>query len=436
MRTVQEAKQLIDQIISFSKAPEIRVTVRGNRNGNIRYARNTVSTTGETENLSISIISVFGKRSGSVSVNETSPNVLEKAVRASEEIARLAPENPEFMEGLGAQQYLSSPGWAEATAKADPLLRAEAARISIDAAVQKNYTAAGFLEDSAGFVAIGNNKGLFAYNRDTDGDFTITVRTADQLGSGYARQSVTDISELDTATYTARAIAKAAASAQTRELSPGKYTVILEPIAVGDLLPMMISAMDARTADEGRSYFGKKGNGNKIGEKLFDERVTIYSDPFNPQNPSSPFTAEGLPQQKTTWIENGVLKNLAYSRYWASRKNLAPIPPAQGIIMEGSSSTVEDLIAGTARGILISHLWYIRAVSAADLLFTGLTRDGVFYIENGKIQYAVKNFRFNESPANMLINLAALGKTERVGRHILPAMKVRDFNFTSISDAV
>jgi predicted Zn-dependent protease len=436
MLNEQEAKKLIDKVLAFSKADEINVAVSGGRVGNIRYARNTVSTSGEADNLSLVVTSFFGKRSGTATINEFDDASLEKTVQRAEEIARLAPENPEYLPALGPQQYGKSLTFSENTTRINPLFRANAALASIQPCINKKLTAAGYLEDTTGFIAIGNSKGLFGYNKETSGDFTITVRTADERGSGYGVQSFTDASKLDTKGVTQIAIDKAVSSRDAKEMQPGKYTVILEATASGELLSLMINALDARSADEGRSFFGKKGGGNKIGEKLFNEKVQIISDPSNLDNPASPFAPDGRPRQRVTWIKNGVLKNLPYSRYWAQQKGVDALPPPSGIIMQGSAQTLTDLIKGTEKGILVTRFWYIRPVDPQTLVFTGLTRDGTFYIENGAIKYAIKNFRFNESPAAMLNNVEALGKPVRIGGNMIPPMKIRDFNFTSLSDAV
>ena len=436
MLNEQEAKKLIDTLLGLSKADEVLVNLTGGRAGNIRYARNTVTTNGETDNLSLSVTSFFGKRSGTATGNESDQASLEGLVRRSEEVARFAPENPEYMPPLGPQQYGVSRSFSEHTAGIDPAFRVNAVLSSLQECRAQQITAAGFLQDTTAFVALGNSKGLFAYNRFTSGEFTVTARTADERGSGYGVQSFTDARTLDTKRVTATAIQKAVASKEARELKPEKYTVILEPQAANDLLQLMINAMDARTADEGRSYFGKRGEGNRIGTTLFNDKVNIYSDPFHADNPGSPFTADGSPQKKVSWIENGVLKNLPYSRYWAQQKATEPLPAPTGIIMQGSDQTIDDLIRGTDKGILVTRFWYIRAVDPQTLVFTGLTRDGTFYIENGKIRHAIKNFRFNESPAAMLSNLEALGRSVRIGNNMVPAMKIRDFNFTSLSDAV
>jgi predicted Zn-dependent protease len=225
-------------------------------------------------------------------------------------------------------------------------------------------------------------------------------------------------------------------SAGAKALEPGKYTVILEPLAASDMLSNMVRGFDARSAEEGRSFMSKKGGGTRLGEQLFNEQVNIYSDPFNADLPSATWNGDGIPQEKVTWVENGVVKNLSYSRYWAQQKGVKPVPGASRVIMEGGTASLEDLIKSTERGILVTRFWYIRSVDPQTLLLTGLTRDGTFYIENGKIMYPVKNFRFNESPIIMLNNVEALGKPQRSGNMIVPPMKIRDFTFSSLSDAV
>ena len=435
--TEQQAKQLITKIISYSKADEISVAITGSREGNVRFARNTVSTSGETNDLSISITSVFGKKTGTTTTNEIEDASLKDAVKRSEDVARLAPENPEYMPGLEPQDYGKAMNYSEKTAGIDQEFRVDAVLASIQECSRKKMTAAGFLQDTTGFVAFGNNKGLFGYNRFTDGAFSVTARSEDEKGSGYGVQYFTDASKLNTSQVTTVGAKKAEASKGAKELKAEKYTVILEPQAAWDLLSLMMQTMDARPADEGRSFFGKRGTGNRIGDQLFNEKVTIWSDPFSEENPAAPFGNEGLPRKKTTWIENGVLKNLSYSRYWAEQKKKDPLAPAAGsFYMQGSDKSLDDLIKGTDKGILVTRFWYIRAVDPQTLVFTGLTRDGTFYIENGAIKHAVKNFRFNESPAQMLYNLDDVGKPVRISNAMVPPLRIKNFTFTSLSDAV
>lgn len=423
------------------------VGLGGNRTGNIRYARNSVSTSGETNNLSLAVTSVFGKKSGTATINEFDDASLEKTVRRAEEIAQLAPENPEYVPMLGPQTYLEPKSFAQSTANITPEYRAQAAFDSLDPCRKKNLVAAGYLEDSAGFSAIGNSKGLFGYNPSTSVDFSITVRTADGLGSGYAIRDVNDVSKLSTKTATEVAMQKALASVNARALEPGKYTVILEPAAAVDLLQNMMGNMDARSADEGRSFLSKKGGETRLNEKLFDERVNIYSDPMNLEIPGSPYGgggggrfggggSDGRPQQKVVWIKDGVVNNMYTSRYWSQTKGVKDLPPPSGFIMAGGTQSLAEMIKNTEKGILVTRFWYIRAVDPQTLLYTGLTRDGTFYIENGVIKYPVKNFRFNESPVIMLNNLEAMGVPQRIGGNLIPPLKIRDFTFSSLSDAV
>lgn len=431
----EEARKIMEKALSFSTADSCEINMGGSESGNIRYARNTVSTAGHRSNQSLAVQANFGKRSGTATIDEFDDESLEKVVKRAEELAKLAPENPEFMEPLGPQSYDEPVSYVEATANITPEYRAEVAAASINPASEKDVTAAGFLNDSAGFSAMMNSKGLFAYNKSTDVDFTVTMRTNDGTGSGWVTRDFNDIRKFDAAEAAKVAIDKAVMSREARAIEPGKYTVILEPAASVDLLRNMSGAFNARTADEGRSFMSKD-DGTKLGQKIVDERVNIWSDPLHPDVPTSTWSGDGLPRKKMKWIENGVVKNLAYSRFWANEKGVDPVPFPSNFIMEGGDASLDELIKSTRRGILVTRLWYIRSVDPQTLLYTGLTRDGTFYIENGEIRYPVKNFRFNESPIIMLNNLETLGQQVRVNGNLVPYMKVRDFTFTSLSDAV
>jgi predicted Zn-dependent protease len=441
----EDAKKILEKVIGFSKADGIEANLNGADNGNIRYARNSVSTSGEDSNVSLSVNCFYGKKSGTATINEFDDASLEKVVRRAEELATLAPENPEFMEPLPQQAYDQSKTWSDSTAKITPDYRAQAAADSINPASSKDITAAGYLEDNRGFSSMMNSKGLFAYNQQTAVDFTVTMRTNDGTGSGWVTRNFNDVSKLNTAEASKIAIDKALMSRNPKAIEPGKYTVILEPAAAGDLISLMLFGMNARQADEGRSYLSKKGGGTKLGEKIVDERVNIYTDPLNDEVPASPWMGNGLARKKMDLINGGVVKNLIYDRYWASQKNVEPVPFPGNRIMDGGSASVEDMIKDTKRGVLVTRFWYIRSVDPQTLLYTGLTRDGTFFIENGKIKHPIKNFRFNESPVIMLNNLETLGKQVRVsgggggpggGSSLIPYMKIRDFTFTSLSDAV
>jgi predicted Zn-dependent protease len=342
---------------------------------------------------------------------------------------------------LGPQTFAEAITYNTNTAAMTPDSRAEMVAKSLSVTKEAKLTAAGFLENSTDFNAVMNSRGLFAYNKGTDVTFSVTTRNQAGTASGYAARGVTDVGKLDTYSATKIAAGKANGSVGAKAIEPGKYTVILEPVAATYMLENMFR-FDARSAEEGRSFLSKKGGGTRLGEQLMDEKVTIYSDPFNPELPASTWGGDGLPREKTTWIDKGVVKNLSYSRYWADKKGVKPVPGPSNIIMEGGDATIEEMIKSTEKGILVSRLWYIRMVDPQTLLLTGLTRDGLFYIENGQIKFPIKNFRFNESPVIMLNNVEALGRPERsisvesYRSYLIPPMKIKEFTFSSLSDAV
>lgn len=438
----KECKDLLTKVLNYSKADECEVNLNGTDSSNIRYARNSVSTSGSVSSTSLVVQSAFGKKVGVATINEYDDASLEKVVRRAEELARLAPENPEYLPCLGPQQYLPSRTFVPETAASTPAARAAAVAQSLQVAKETKTVAAGYLEDITGFAAMMNTKGLFAYNTSTNVNFSVTARTEDGTGSGYAIRGYNDVRKLDTKAATTIAAQKGSKSSGARAIEPGKYTVILEPAAAAVLLENILFGLDARQADEGRSFLSQPGGKTRLGEKLVDERVNIYSDPQNADLPTSPWTGDGRAQEKVSWIEKGVVKNLTWSRFWADQKKVKAIPSPDSFIMEGGTKSLEELIKGTKKGILVTKLWYIRPVDPQTLLLTGLTRDGTFYIENGEVKYPIKNFRFNESPVIMLNNLEELGKVERTvstetnNNYLIPAMKIRDFTFTSLSDAV
>lgn len=432
-----EARALLEQALKLSRAETCTINIGGNMGGNIRYARNTVSTAGATEDLNLVVTASFGKRSGTATANQFDPATVERTVRAAEDLARLAPEDPEWMPPLGPQQYTAVPGaYDDPTAKLSAEYRAGVAEASIVPARSRGCVAAGFLQDGSNWQAMANSAGLFAYHRGTGLNFSVTMRTDDGTGSGYVERDVNDAAKFDAAAASAIAIEKAVASREAKAIEPGKYTVIMEPLAANDLLQPLMFSLNARQADEGRSPLSKQGGGTRLGEKLVDEGVTLWSDPWHAEVPTGPWNGDGRPQQRTSWIEKGVVKNLFYSRYWAEKQGQPATPGPANIIMEGGTASLEALIRDTARGVLVTRFWYIRFVDPQTLLLTGLTRDGTFYVEDGKIRHAIKNFRFNESPIIMLNNLDALGQPVRMQGNMIPPMRIRDFTFTSLSDAV
>ena len=458
--TREQCDAIAKKVLSFAKADETRVSISSSANGNMRFAVNQASTSGDNYDNTVTVRSAFGKRSASSTTNSHDDASLKAVVERAEALARLAPEDPEAMPELGPQNYPPSPAWAEATASLDAAGRAAAVNAITAVSKAANLVATGFLDTNLAAFAVANNKGLFAYHRQTAAALSTTIRTPEGTGSGWAGAATNDFSKIDSAALGKRAADKARRSVNPVAIEPGRYTVVLEPTAVGNIIGLIQGAFDARSADEGRSFFSKPGGGTKIGMKVFDERVTLTSDPMDPDTPGAPFGGDGSPVGRRVWIEKGVLRTLSYDRYWAQQKGVAANGGGGGgrggggggfgggggaLKMLGGEHTIEEMIASTQRGILCTRFWYIRGVDPRTVLFTGLTRDGTFLIENGKITRPVKNLRWNESPVFVLNNLEMLGRPERVisneagsagAAMLMPPIKAKDFNFTSASDAV
>ena len=440
--TEEQAKAILDKVIALSKADECTASLSGSIDGNIRFALNNVSTSGIVTNTDLAVQVAFGKRVGVATINEFNDAALERVVRRAEDLAKLAPENPEFMPAVEKQTYKPTATFSQPTADITPEYRAQVAADSIGPCRAEKLIAAGFLQDGQSFVAFANSKGNFGYQRATSLDYTCTVRTEDGRGSGWVGRNLQDSTSFKADSDVRTAMRKASESADAKALEPGKYTVILEPAAAAGLISFMMNFFDARSADEGRSFLSKKGGGNKIGEQVYDPRVNISADPWHAGAEVMPWDQEGLPREKTAIVENGKVANLEYSRYWAQKQGKRATGSSGNLLMAGGTKSTADLVKGTQKGILVTRTWYIRMVDPQTVLLTGLTRDGTFYIENGEIKYPVKNFRFNESPVIMLNNIEELGKPVRVAGDessfvmMIPPMKLRDFTFTSLSDAV
>jgi len=442
-----ESQKICERAIKLSKADTIEIQLGSNATGNTRFAANQMSTSGMVADLNLGIQSSYGTRHAVVVTNDLSDESIERAVRQSEALAKLAPEDPEALPPLGKETYVPVNAYFESTAKLTPGDRAAVALQALKKArAAGDLLASGFILTGANSTCLANNKGQLAYYRNTSVNYQLTVRTTDGSGSGWAAADNQDWTKLDYTGVAERAHDKAMLSRNPVAIEPGRYTVVFEAQAAGDLIQLIGNQADARSADEGRSPFTKKGAdgkaSTKIGDKIMDERVTIFADPQDPQLLSQPFDNDGFPVGRQVFVEKGVLKELYYSRFWAKKMNKPATGQPQGIKMAGADNSVDDLIKATERGILVTRLWYLRQVDPRTILYTGLTRDGTFLIENGKISKAIRNFRFNDSPLFMLNNLEMLGRTERVagteqgGDAAFPSIKVKDFNFTSLSEAV
>ncbi len=437
--------RLSEQVLSYAKADYTRVNIQSGVRGFTRTAINRVTTAGNISNVSVRITSVFGKRTASMETNRLDDRGLQETVRNCESIARLSPEDPEYLPELESQKYVDVNGYYASTGDLSMEDRARSAGAVLKHMRSPKMVAAGFIDVRAGSQSCCTSRGLFAYESSTAVAATLTIRTHDGLSSGWAGDEGSDWSAIDSERIALDAIRKCGEWEGKTPLEPGRYDVILEPTAFGVLMLKMMNVFDARMAEEGRSYFSKQGGGTLLGEKVFDERVTITSNPAAANAETSPFASDGQPVRSEVWVDKGVLRNLSFSRFWAQRKNVEARPSPLNLIVSGGSASLEDMIKSTKRGVLITRFWYIRPLNPRQISQTGLTRDGTFFIENGKISRPVVNFRFNQSIGELLKNVEMLGRSVRVcatetssvgAPIVVPAVKVRDFNLASVSDAV
>jgi predicted Zn-dependent protease len=440
MLTKEQFQKLAEKAISFSTFPECGVSLSSTENAFIRFALNGVTTSGFVANQSMGISVSKDKKSGNTSVDDFSDNAIRDAVARAEQIASISLVNPEDVPPLGPQKYSTADNFIESTARARNPVMAPHVRAVIDAAKSKGLVAAGYFERNAGHFATANKAGNFGFGRYTDAYLSSTVRNPEGTSSGWASHPAVRIEDISGESIGRIAAEKCLKWKDPVKLDPGKYTVVLEPTAVGDLIPLMAFSTQARAAEEGRSFLSKKGGGTLLGEKLFPEFVTLRTDPFHKLYPALPWGGGGLPASPMSWIEGGVVKNLWYDRYWALKAGKEPTPVPSNLVLDGGTKTLDELIASVDRGLLVTRFWYIRPVNPQTVQLTGLTRDGLFLIEEGKVTKPVVNFRFNESPVRMLQNTIAMGRPVRTrggeSGMIVPPLVVKEFPFTSISDAV
>lgn len=442
MLTREEAKKITDRVLALTSFPECSVELTNSETASIRFALNSVTTSGFQVDQALAISVTKENKTGSTSLSEFDDKSLRNAMRRAEELSAVAPPNPEFVPGLGPQQYAHFDNFIDATATARNREMIPAVRTVIAAARAKNLVAAGFFERDATVSVAANKHGLFAFERSTDSRLSATVRTPEGSSSGWASSQSPDILLADGSAVAAAAIDKCDRWRNPKRFDPGKYTVVFERTAAADLLQLIGQHFNARNAEEGRSFLSKKGGGTLLGEKLFPEHITLRTDPFDKRTRATLFSpGSGLPAAPVTWIEKGVVKNILYDRYWASQTGKAPTPPATRLVLDGGTDSLEALIGSVERGFLVTRLFYLRVVSAQTAQYTGLTRDGLFLIENGKVTSPAGNFRFNESPVRLLQNVLKMGAPGRAqgmeGQGmIVPPLVVKDFPFTSISDAV
>lgn len=446
----EEVKAITDKILNMCKADAVEVEFSGGERSATRYANSTITANLVEHDQSVEITVYYGQKSATTTTHQFDDASLKNAIQQVQELAKRKPDNPETMlPAKPPQEYQQVDAALPSAVNFGPAERAEMVRKSVAICEKHGVLGAGYIPKMHWTSTLANSEGLFAYYRYADASFVLTCRTKDGTGSGWAgTTNVKDISTIDAAAFSEIAAQKALKSQKPRAIEPGNYTVILEPRPAARFLSLVVQSFNARAAEEGRSFMsGKEKGQTRLGEKLFGDNVTLRSEISNPILRQTPVGPDGLAARDVTWIEKGVVKNLFYDRYWAKAQNktASVTSPNQSLVMEGGNSTLEEMIKSTKRGLLVTFFWYIRPVEQMTLLNTGMTRDGLFLVENGEIVAPVQNFRWNETPAVGFNNITMLGKPvpmqtgeayDGPGTALVPPMKMDDFTMTSISPAV
>lgn len=435
-----QALSLVDSVIQQSKADGVFVGLSNGEETLSRYSENQISQNISCTQLKLTITSYFGRRSASTSTTELEPEVITETIRRSEELARIAPEDPEWMPLLEPQDYEDRiPAFDSATAALSPLARGEMVKRVCALSEHSGVECSGTLSTETFLQVVGNSRGLQACNQGTAANFSFTARIED--GSSWGERTSFAVENLPIESLTEQLIERAFKSRQPREVNPGIYPVVFDGAAFASLLPWVMWNLDARAADEGRSFMSRtnevgKPMGNYLGEQLFSPLVQVQRHPAHPLLQLGTCFDDGLSNHYLEVIKDGVPQTLSYSLYWASQQNKKPTGALFPIVMSGSEQTLAELIAQTERGILVSRAWYVRYINPKTLEVTGMTRDGTFWIEDGQIAYPIKNLRFNQSLPEMLREIDALSKVERFGSSVLPGVRVKAFNFSSVTDSI
>lgn len=438
--TQEEALALIEFAIAESQADGVFISLSACETALSRFSENQISQNVRKNTFSITVTSYFGQRSASASTTEFDQNAIALTLRRAEDLARIAPEDPEWVELLPQQIYSNrTPACDEATATLSPLKKGEIIQQVCALSRDAGVNGSGTLSTKVALNAIGNSAGLRGCDRTTEADFSFTARVDN--GSSWNRCTAWSIDQLPIIELTEKVIQRAIASRNPQAIEPGDYTVIFEPSAFASLLPWVVWNLDARAADEGRSFMSRRDDsgqpiGNKIGEQLFNHLIQIQRDTAHPLLQGGRFFGNGLSNEKLDIVKDGIPQTLAYSRYWAKEQDKEPTGAMSPMVMIGSDQTIADLIASTEKGIFVSRAWYVRYVNPRTLEVTGMTRDGTFLIENGKISSPIKNLRFNQCLPEMLKNVVAVSQVKRCGGSVIPGCKVENFHFSSITESI
>jgi PmbA protein len=459
MLNQDQAADIFKRIRKHSTADEVEVLFYGGKSALTRFANNTIHQNVAEENYAVSVRTVFAGRTARATTNKFDDESLKRVVPASESLTKVQHPDPDLLpmpdagESPAAAQTRPSRHFAQ-TAALTPELRADAVKKIVSVATRHKLTTAGIFSSSESVEGIFNSHGLSGWHSQTSSEISITMLAGDS--SGWQKANHPDVSQQDPAASAEIAAQKALESTHPREIAPGKYTVILEPAAVLDMVGFMFFDFGGLSILDQRSFLN-----NRVGTQIFGPNLNVWDDVAHPLQSGTPFDGEGIPRQRVHLVENGVVKRLVYARSTAERMKQSeykdkvglavptghgfPLPNEMGeapmnIVFDPppDPKTVDQMIASTERGVLVTRLWYIREVDPYEKILTGMTRDGTFYVEDGKVRHGILNFRFNESLIHMLSNVEAMGTSVRASGEesfdmVVPPMKVRDFNFTEVT---
>ncbi len=443
--TRDESEALAKRVLSFATGPATVVYVESEVEGNTRFAHNTISAGRDALEFEIHVRSTIDGKSAEAWTSQVDDDGLRETVALAEQMAKQGPKRIAPRLAPAGGSYSEPKMWHDATNVVALDARGEAARIAASAAQKAGLVGAGAVNVVSASHAVANSSGLFVYSRQTNARLTVSARMTDDTGSGWACAEAYDWGGLRVDETAARAVDKCRRSAKPVAVEPGRYTAILEPAAYGLMVRrMMKHHMYLEGAEAGWNAFAKKGGGTKIGLRVLDPRLSVVSDPNDAVGPFFAFNDDGLTRTRTAWIDHGVLKTLGVDDEYAQEKNKPEVvdnPVSCRLALDGTPTSVDEMIATTTRGVYVTRVGGLIYSHFRTLLFTGVTRDGLWLIENGKITRPIKNFRFLESPLFFLNNVEQVGTPQLVPvvngeEFVLPPIKVRDFNFTSLADAI
>jgi PmbA protein len=440
--TSSDLERIVERVLKLSDADETEVEIDVTTDALTRFANNMIHQNVAEQTLSISVRTVVDGRTARVTTNKTDEESLRRAASTAMSLARNEPKNPDLLPMLRQQKYQKVARFFAATAESTPQDRARAVKRVCQMADKAKQTAAGIFSSGSMQNVFANSRGLYAQHQQTRSEFSVTV--LEEHSSGWAKFNSPDIRNIDPDELAARASRKAADSRNPREIPAGHYTTILQPPAVLDLLGFLFYDFAGTAVLDKRSCFT-----GRMGTKLFGENILLWDDVYHPLQNGEPFDGEGVPKQRVLLVDRGVPKNLVYSRATAKKMKAKPtghgfsLPNDYGeapmnLVFAGGDKSMDEMVRSTERGILVTRLWYIREVDPYEKILTGMTRDGTFLVENGRVAGGIRNFRFNQSILEMLSKVEMLGPAVRAAGEesfemVVPAMKVRDFHFSEVT---